>query len=455
MSGSNPLTSGDIPRQIRRIGIPVGIGVLFNNLFQVVDTFYAGEFSREALAALALSFPIYFIIIGLASGLGTGASALIGNALGAGDHEEAAHFAAQGLTLTVLLSLLTATAGIAVSPRLYQILGAAGAGVRFNMSYITPIFQATVCFNLVFMFHAALSAQGETRPFRNFLILGFLLNIFLDPWFIYGGWGLPAMGVAGVGAATALVQLIGSLFLGWRALRSPLFATFTPRMLLPDIRRTLQIIRQGAPPALDLSTVSIGGFVVTYFISRFGTDVVAAYGIASRLDGLFWIPLVGLDVATLVLVAQNNGARRYARMWQAHNTALRYGLALMIIGGAVVFIFAYELIGIFTSEAAIIETGVVYLRISALAYWAKPLGFVGFAALRGIKRPLLPMAISMTRMIFLPAILLYVLVILLGAGLLSIWWTIALITIVSGLVAWFFVQRLMPRAAASAAPSAS
>ena len=455
MSDANLLTSGDIPRQIRRIGIPVGIGVLFNNLFQVVDTFYAGEFSREALAALALSFPIYFIIIGLASGLGTGASALIGNALGAGDREEAAHFAAQGLTLTVLLSLLTATAGIAVSPRLYEILGATGAGVHFNMSYITPIFQATVCFNLVFMFHAALSAQGETRPFRNFLILGFLLNIFLDPWFIYGGWGLPALGVAGVGAATALVQLIGSLFLGWRALRSPLFTAFKPRMLLPDMERALQIVRQGAPPALDLSTVSVGGFVVTYFISRFGTDVVAAYGIASRLDGLFWIPLVGLDVATLVLVAQNNGARRYARMWQAHNTALRYGFVLMVIGGALVFVFAYELVSIFTGEAAIRETGAVYLRISALAYWAKPLGFIGFAALRGIKRPLLPMVISMARMIVLPAIVLYALVILLGAGLLSIWWTLALITIGSGFVAFFFVQRLMPRADASAAPTRS
>ena len=451
MSEGNPLTSGDIPLQIRRIGIPVGIGVLFNNLFQVVDTFYAGAFSREALAALALSFPIYFIIIGLASGLGTGASALIGNALGAGDREEAAYITAQGLTLTVLLSLLTATVGIAVSPRLYQILGAAGEGVRFNMSYITPIFQATVCFNLVFMFHAALAAQGETRPFRNFLILGFLLNILLDPWFIYGGWGLPAMGVAGVGAATAVVQLIGSVLLGWRALRSRLFAEFRPRMLIPDVGRTLQIIKQGAPPALDLSTISIGGFVVTYFISRFGTDVVAAYGVASRLDGLFWIPLVGLDVATLVLVAQNNGARRYERMWQAHNTALRYGLILMTTAAAVVFIFAYELIGTFTGESAIIETGAVYLRISALSYWAKPLGFIGFAALRGIKRPLLPMMISMMRMIFIPAVLLYVLVILLGAGLLSIWWTISLITIVTGFVAWFFVQRLMPREAASAA----
>ncbi len=451
----NALTSGDIPAQIRRIGIPVGIGVLFNNLFQVVDTYFAGEISREALAALGLSFPIYFIIFGLGNGLGTGASALIGNALGAGDKDGAARMAAQGLTLTVVMSLATAVVGIAVSPQLFAILGAEGEGIAYNMSYITPIFQATTFFNLVFMFHAALSAQGETRPLRNFLFMGFLLNIFLDPWFIHGGFGLPAMGIGGVGIATALVQAIGSLYLGWRAVRSPLFSVLRLNMLRPNLRLILQLARQGAPPALDLSTISIGGFVVTYFISRFGADAVAAYAIASRLDGLIWIPLVGLDVATLVLVAQNNGARRFDRMWQTYNTALRYGLILMTVSGITVFVFAYDLIAFFADDPAVIEIGVVYIRIGALSLWSKPLGFIGFAALRGIKRPMLPMIISLTRMIALPAVALYLLITLLGAGLESIWWTITSITIGTGLLAHYCVHRLMPRGLLSAGPTRS
>ncbi len=399
MTNANPLLTDSIPILIRRIGMPVAVGVLFNNLFQVADTFYAGMISNEALAALTLSFPLYFIIIGLASGLGTGASALIGNALGAGKSEAAAHIAAQGLTLTVALSLLTASIGITVAPAVFQSLGASGDAVRFNMSYITPIFAGTIFFNLVFMFNAALSAQGNTRPFRNFLVLGFLLNLLLDPWFIFGGFGLPAMGIAGVGVATALIQAVGAVYLGIIARRSKLFRHARPRMLAPDLAQIMAIIRQGMPPALDLSTVSIGTFVVTYFVGRFGTDAVSAYGIASRLDGLIWIPLVGLDVATLVLVAQNNGSRQYTRMRQTFKTAVIYGLALMTVSGIIVFVFARNLIGIFTDDSAIIEIGVVYIRISALALWSKPLGFVGFTALRGIKRPLLPMAISMTRMI--------------------------------------------------------
>ena len=445
MTNANPLLTDSIPILIRRIGMPVAVGVLFNNLFQVADTFFAGMISKEALAALTLSFPLYFIIIGLASGLGTGASALIGNALGAGKSEAAAHITAQGLTLTVALSLLTASIGIAVAPAVFQSLDATGNALRFNMSYITPIFAGTIFFNLVFMFNAALAAQGNTRPFRNFLVLGFLLNLLLDPWFIFGGFGLPAMGIAGVGVATALIQAVGAVYLGITSRRSELFRHARPRMLAPDLAQIKAIIRQGMPPALDLSTVSIGTFVVTYFVSRFGTDAVAAYGIASRLDGLIWIPLVGLDVATLVLVAQNNGARQYKRMRQTFNTAVIYGLALMTVSGIIVFVFARNLIGIFSDESAIIEIGVVYIRISALALWAKPLGFIGFAALRGIKRPLLPMAISMTRMIILPALALYALVTMFGAGLESVWWTIMWITVGTGLVAWYAVHRLMPR----------
>ncbi len=445
MSANNPLLIQPIPKLIRQIGVPVATGILFNSLFQIVDTFYAGTISKEAIAALALSFPIYFIIIGVAAGLATGTSALIGNSLGANRQEEACHIASQGLVLTSILSVGVAVVGLAASPTLFGILGASGDDLDMNMSYITPIFQGTIFYNLVFMFNGALSAQGNTRPFRNFLFFGFVVNIFLDPWFINGGWGIKPMGISGVGVATVLVEAIGAIYLGVTAFHTQLFTIFRRGMLFPRSNVMRQIIWQGLPPALDLSTVSVGGFVLTYFISRFGTDAVAAYGIASRIDGLIWIPLFGLDIATLTLVSQSNGARRFDRAWSAFNTAIRYGLILMMFSGVLVFIFARPLVEIFTNDPIIIDIGTVYIRISAVALPSRPLSFIGFAALRGIKRPLLPMFMSITRMIVLPVICLYIFIELLEGGLLTIWWTVVFITIGTGLAALYAVIKLMPR----------
>lgn len=444
MKRVNPIITAPIPQLVRNIAIPVSVGILFNTLFQVVDTFYAGTISKEALAALALSFPIYFIIIGIGYGLSQGTSALIGNYLGADDDEQAAHIIGQGIILTLIVSLFISILGIAASPHLFAILGAEGDNLTFNMSYIVPIFQGTIYFNLVFIFNAVLSSQGHTRPFRNFLIVGFFLNLILDPWFISGGLGLAPMGLAGVGVATSLVQAVGAVYLGYVATGSSVFQSFRWRLFIPNIKRLGQIVYQGLPSALDVSTVSVGGFIVIYFIGLFGTDSIAAYGIASRIDQLIWVPLFGLDVATLTLISQNNGAQNYDRMWDALNTAIRYGISMMLISGIVVFIFAEPLIGIFTDDTGIIAIGVVYIRISAVALLSRPFGFIGFAALRGIKKPLIPMAISIVRMIIAPGIMFYVLINILNAGLESIWWTIALIMIGTGLLAWYIVTRLMP-----------
>ncbi len=445
MAKETLLITEPIPQLIRRIGIPVAIGVVFNTLFQVVDTFFAGMISKEALAALALSFPIFFIIIGIASGMASGTSALIGNVLGSGDQQQAEYIAVQGLVLTVVLSFISMWLGLVSSPFLFRILGATDSYLAINLSYITPIFKAAPFFNLVYMFNATLTAQGQTKPFRNFLILGFFLNILFDPWFIFGGLGIPPLGIRGVAIATILIQFVGALYLGYIALRTSLFTARAWRLLIPNLEMMSQIIRQGLPTAIDLSTISVGGFVVMYFISQFGTEAVAAYGVASRLIRLISLPLVGLDVATLSLVAQNNGANRHDRVRKTFNTAIRYGLLLIITSGVLMVGLARPLLHLFTTDGQIIDMGINYIWISAVELPMSPFVFVGFAALRGVKRPLLPMTMSISRMIVLPAIIMYLFTIYLGMGLHSIWWGLVGINIATGAITWFAVTRLLPR----------
>lgn len=445
----NPLTSQPIPILIRRIGVPVGTGAFFNTMFNVVDTYYAGLISKEALASLSLSFPIFFIIVALGFGLSSGNTALIGNALGRGERDEADRFAVQGIVFGAGLAVVVTFIGILIAPYLFGLLGASEAYLAMSLEYINPIFYGAIFFVVVQMLNSILNAHGNTKPNRNFLIGGFVLNLLLDPWFIFGGAGIPAMGITGIALATVFVQFLGCLYLGFEVARDGLITRASLRQYLrprPAIIR--QIAQQGFPNIVDLSSVSIGFFILTFFVSRFGQDAVAAFGAAARIEQVALLPMIGLDVACLSLIAQNYGARLPERMNKTVATSLRYGMIIMAIGAGLTALFAPQLMRIFSQDPVVVNMGIVYIRIKALALPPSALFFIASATMRGLRRPVYALVLSMIRMVVLPAIALSLFILWLGFGLVSIWWLTLLITWLMGGVAFFYAGRLLKQAGA-------
>lgn len=443
----NPLITNPIPELIRMIGVPVGIGTFFSTMYNVVDTYYAGLISREALAAMSLSFPIYFIIIALAYGLSTGNTALIGNALGAGKREDAERFAVQGVVYGAVLSVIVMVLGILISPSLFRVLGASDSYLAISLSYINPIFYATILFVTVQMLNAILNAVGDTKPGRNFLIFGFFLNLILDPWFINGGFGVPAMGIMGIALATVLAQLLGCIYLGWVVAKSGMVTWQSIRQFIwPQATAVSQITRQGFPNIVDLNSVTIGFFVVTYFVSQFGQAAVAAFGAGARIEQVALLPLLGLEVATISLVAQNNGANLSQRVQDTVRLGVRYGLIIMLIGGVLTAVFAVPLMDIFSDDPEVIAIGALYVRIKALALPPSAYFFVYAASLKGIKRPIYALVLSMGRMVILPAITIFIFVQLLNFGLPTIWWMLTAASFVVGAVAFLIARRMLNEA---------
>ncbi len=154
------------------------------------------------------------MIIALGSGIATGTTALISNAIGEGDRKKASEYIGQAISFTMLIGIAMTVVGLLISPFLFKILGAGGQYLSLGLSYMNVILLGTVFFLLIYTFNAILNAQGDARTFRNYLIGGFFLNIILDPWFMYGGFGIPAMGLAGVAWATVLIQFLGTLYVG-------------------------------------------------------------------------------------------------------------------------------------------------------------------------------------------------------------------------------------------------
>jgi len=438
---SNDLTTAPIAGLIRRLAIPVSIGFFFNTMYNVVDTYYAGEYSTAALAALSFSFPVFFILIAMGSGFSTGATALIGQALGRGDRAEAALTGAQGVILGGLLTAFIMIVGYLSAPALFRVIGAEGEALRLAVEYIRVILGGTAFVLTFYMFNGILNATGETRPFRDYLMAATVVNVGLDAWFMYGGFGLPAMGVAGIALATVVAQSGGVLYLGWRARQTGLLFRSEGARWRPHWPTLRAIAGQGIPASLNMMSVALGIFIITRFLSDFGEQTVAAYGAATRIEQIVLLPAIGLNVAALTLSAQNGGAGRYERVRSAIRTCLTYGGMIMVLGTALVFFGSRWLMDVFTDDAEVIAIGAHYLRIAAFIQYAYVVLFINTSALQGLKLPSFALWIGLYRQIVAPIALFWLTTRVWGFGVDGIWWTIFGITWFAAVIAVLFAQR--------------
>ena len=192
-----------------------------------------------------------------------------------------------------------------------------------------------------------------------------------------------------------------------------------------------------------MMTIAIGIFVITYFVGWFGEHAVAAYGIATRVEQIALLPMIGLNVAALAIAGQNNGAKKYDRIRETWKTSLKYGIGVIAIGYTLVFIFASRLMGIFTADSEVIAIGTTFLHIAAFISIAYVLTFVTIGVLQGIKKPMFAIFIGVYRQIVLPLVSFYLLVIVLGFGLIGIWWGIFFTTWSAAIITVLYGRKVL------------
>lgn len=399
------LTTGPVRPLLRSIAMPAAIGMFCNTLFNLTDTFFAGRLSTAAVAGLSISFPVFFLILSSGAGLGTGTTALMANALGAKKREEARLLAAQSLSFGLLASIVLTALGLWGAGPLFRLMGAHGDYLAAALTYIRVIFFGAVFFLGSYSVNAGLVATGETKTFRNVLAAGAVLNVGLDPWFIYGGFGLPALGLAGVAWATILVQALTLLYMLHRSIQAGILGRDSWAHLVPQPRVYLALFVQGAPAALNHLTIAIGIFVITYYVNQFGHAAVAAYGIATRVEQVALLPVLGLTSATLALAGQSNGAGLPARVREVWHTALKEGCLIMSVGGLLILLFADPAMRLFTRDAVVLAAGVPYLRIAALISFAYVFLFITTSLLQAVRQPLYAIWIGLYRQLLAPVIL--------------------------------------------------
>ena len=208
MSKNIQLTKDPIWTLLRKVTIPASTGSLFQTFYNLVDTWFAGKISADAIAAIAKSFPIYFVIIAVGVGIGAATNAAIGNLIGEKNIRKASLFVAQSVIFAIIISIIVTLFGLNLSNYLLSLMGSNMESILLTREYLDIIFYGTFIVMIQISLNGTLNAQGDTKSYRNVLIFSFFLNIFLNPLFIWGYGIVPGFGIAGLAIATVIAQSI-------------------------------------------------------------------------------------------------------------------------------------------------------------------------------------------------------------------------------------------------------
>ena len=424
MSKNIQLTKDPIWTLLRKVTIPASTGSLFQTFYNLVDTWFAGKISADAIAAIAKSFPIYFVIIAVGVGIGAATNSTIGNLIGEKNIKKASLFVAQSVIFAVIISIIVTLFGLNLSNFLLSLMGSNLESILLTREYLDIIFYGTFIVMIQISLNGTLNAQGDTKSYRNVLIFSFFLNIFLNPLFIWGYGIIPGFGIAGLAIATVIAQSIGTLYLIYKVNSCKLKRYIHLKCFIPKFIMLKELLNQSLPIIFSMLFIGVGIFNILYFIGKFGDLAIAGYGAALRIEQVFLLPVIGLNTAVLSIGGQNFGAKNYNRIRELYTKALIFGSSFMSIAGIIMFIFAETFVSLFTENLIAIEHGAIYLKIAALIGPIYPVFFITTAVFQAVKKPIFSLYLSIIRLTALPFLSLWYVINIRGGSYNDIFYTI-------------------------------
>ena len=386
------LTSGNEGRLILNFAFPMLLGNLFQQLYHVVDSIVVGRhLGTEALAAVGASFPIIFILISLIVGIASGSTIIIAQYFGAKDMDRVRRATDTMFIFLFFASLIVTVAGILLSEEIFQLLGLPADVMPQAKTYLNIFLLGTLPsfgYNGV---SAVLRGLGDSKTPLYFLIFSTLLNVGLVILFvIVFEWGI-------AGAATATVVSVTAGFLVAAIYLNRAHSIIRIRLTNIHFDRTLflQSIRIGLPSGLQQTFVSLGMAALLGIVNRFGTNVLAGYTVAGRIDSFAAIPSMIFSQALSVFVGQNLGANKPERVRTGFKATLFMSLIYSIIVSLVIIFFGRQITGQFTNDPEVIRIGSEYLVIISSFYVVFSTMFTINGVLRGAGDTLVPMFISL------------------------------------------------------------
>jgi putative MATE family efflux protein len=428
-----------------KIAIPSSIGTIFQNLYSVVDSIFAGQMiSESALAAIGQIFPIYFVIIALGVGLSIGTTSLIAISIGENNLENSGKIFSQSFILSILVSIIITTLGVYFSPSIISSINNDKETLELSIKYIHIIFFGSVFIFILMSINSSLSAQGDTKSYRNVLIFSFFLNLFLNPILISGKIFsfqlISPLGIQGIAYATIISQFVGILYLFIKLTKTSIYH-YVKLTIIPNFLIIKNILSQGIPASIGMMMIAVGSYILIYFVGFFGVEAIAGYTSAGRYEQLFFLPLLGLSSATVTIVGQNFGAKQYLRVLETYKKGIKVGVIILSLFGLLIFLSSEIAMNLFTDNEDVKKYGSDYLKISALMFPAFPFFFIGNATFQGLKKAIIVMYMAIMRFVLVPFILISVIFYQIGENYNLIFFSLATMHWIIGLFYFYYCNK--------------
>jgi putative MATE family efflux protein len=409
------MLAGPVLPALLKLALPTVVVLVVQTLVGVAETYFVGFLGTDALAGVSLVFPI-FMLMQMNGGIGGGVASSIARAVGAGKVAEAEALALNALVLAIVLGVIFAGAEWLFGAAVYRLLGGQAGALGAALDYGHVVFSAAVLVWIVSLLAAALRGAGNTVVPAAVILLGVFVLLPLSPALIFGWGPFPRLGVMGAGLAVVVYYLIAAIVLivymrsARAALHLPLDAALIKWRLLGDI------LRVGGLSAIGTIQANLTVVLVTGAVGLFGTDAIAGYGIASRLDYIQIPLLFALGSAALTMVGVNIGAGQVRRAERIAWVAALFAAGVTEILGLFVALFPHAWLTLFSSNAEVLAAGSIYFRTVAPFYGISGLGMLLYFAGQGAGRVMWPVLGGAARL-FITAGIGWIIVVDLGGGL--------------------------------------
>jgi putative MATE family efflux protein len=416
------MTKGSETKHILVFAIPLFIGNIFQQLYNMVDAIVVGKFvGKDALAAVGTSFPAMFILVAMVMGLSMGASIIISQLYGAGDYEKVKRAVSTTYIFLLICAVVITFVGLLTSHGLLKLLQTPDEVINDSVIYLKIIFTGMVFMFIYNTLSAILRALGDSKTPLYFLIIASLLNIGLDILFVT----VFNMGVEGVAWATVISQAVSATLCIIYVYAKVEFLRIHPKDMVFDKELFIKSVKLGIPASIQQTVVSVSMMALQGLVNSYGVVTMAAYTAASKIDSIAMMPIMNLGLATSTFTAQNIGAGEVERVKRGYRRSLLIITICCIVTSAVILLFGSNLMSIFidSKDYEVIAQGNEYITVVSFFYILMGLMFVTNGVLRGSGDMAVSMASTITSL-GTRIIAAYILSAIPTIGYKGIWWSI-------------------------------